>query len=224
MKYEKDIAAHVISNIALIESTKNVIDDVESTIFRQFNAVAKKHIKKSNLLLANDNKFELYHGDADFYFSAVDWEETYENQIAWYLLVYGEEEEGEDYSLLSHLLGESSKNAYLRLQFTIEKDELGVGLGLRKFRSIFNAAFFKIEELSRLGFQLSECNTFIELKFHLDAKLVAEEYPVLEESFKPLIKVLDTVFEAHSHFEAMVEEVKLLAKAEVSDVQEVGAT
>lgn len=220
MKYEKDIAAHVISNIALIESTKSVIEDVESTIFRQFNAVAKKHIEKSGLLLGNDNKFELYHSNEyhSCYFSTVGWEESYVNQVAWYAFCYGPEEAGENLSPLSHLLGESSKNAYLRLQFRMEKDELGIGL--RKFKSFLNDAFFKAEALGELGFQLSECSEHIELKFNLDREKVAEVYPNLEESFCPLIKVLDTVFEAHPHFEKMVEEVKLLAKAEVSDVQE----
>lgn len=212
MKYEKDIAAHVISNIALIESTKSVIEDVEATIFRQFNAVAKKHIEKSGLILGNDKKFEFYHGDGDFYFSIVDWEEAYKNQIAWYSFTYGIEED-EEFTCLTHLLGEFSDNAYLRIQFEIEKDEIGIDL--RKFKRILSSTFLKTKKLGELGFQLSGCHECLEIKFHLDKDKVAEEYPNLDKSFEPLIEVLDTVFEAHPHFEELVEEVKLLAQKEV---------
>jgi hypothetical protein len=218
MKYEKDIAAHVISNIALIESTKNVIGDVEATVFSQLNAVVKQCVEKSKLALSNDKAFEFYNGDKGLYFSTVDWEASYKDQIAWYMLDYCSEEE-EDLYPLSHVLGEYSKNSCLLFQFVIDKDE--IGLGLRKFKSILHTVFFKTEALARLGFQLSECNTCIELRFHLDGKKVAEEYPDLEGSFLPLIKVLDTVFEAHPHFEALVEEVKLLAQNEVVKIEAV---
>lgn len=222
MKYEKDIAAHVISNIALIESTRAVVDDVENTIFRQLSTFVKKHVEASDLSLGNDNEFGILHADEDIYFSIKDWEASYKDQIAWYCFSFGSEEEGEDLYPLSHVLGEFSNNSCLRLQFAIYKDELG--LNMRKFKSVFNSAFLKFEELGKLGFQLSDCHTRLELKFHLAAKLVAEEYPDLEESFVPVAKVLDTVFEAHPYFEKMVEEVKLLAKNEDNDVQEVEAT
>jgi hypothetical protein len=211
MKYEKDIAAHVISNIALIESTRAVIGDVENTIFRRFSNFVKNHVEASDLPLGKNNEFGLLHAEEEIYFSTKDWEASYKDQIAWYCFAFGSEEEGEDTYPLSHVLGESSKNSCLRLQFAIYKDELDVNLV--KFKSIFNSAFLKNEALSRLGFQLSDCYTRLELKFYLDSKKVSEEYPELDESFKPLIKVLDTVFEAHPYFEQMVEEVKLLSQS-----------
>lgn len=221
MKYEKDIAAHVISNIALIESTRAVVDDVENTIFRQLSTFVKKYVETSDLSLGKNNEFGLLHTEEEIYFSTKGWEASYKDQIAWYCFDFGSEEEGEDIYPLSHVLGEFSNNSCLRLQFAIYKDELDVNM--RKFKSIFNSAFLKYEELGKLGFQLSDCYTRLELKFHLDKSKVAEEYPDLEESFDPLSKALDTVFEAHPYLEKMVEEVKLLAKAEGSDVKEAGA-
>jgi hypothetical protein len=220
MKYEKDIAAHVISNIALIESTRSVVDDVENTVFRQLSTFVKKHVEASDLPLGKNNEFGLLHAEEEIYFSTKNWEASYKDQIAWYCFVFGTEDEGEDIYPLSHVLGEFSKNACIRLQFVIYKDELDVNM--RKFKRILNSTFLKYEELGKLGFQLSECYTGIELKFHLDKGKVAEEYPDLEDSFGPLAKALDTVFEAHIHFEKMVEEVKLLAKAEGNDVKEAG--
>ncbi len=214
MKYDKDIAAHVISNIALIESAHEVIDDVESTIFRKFNAVVKKCVEGSDLALGKDNNFELHHGDDDLYFSINDWEPSADAHLAWYCFSFGEEEIGEDLYHLTHLLGEYSKNASLRLQLAIDKDELG--LKLRKFKSNLRDVFLKSEALLALGFQLSECNERIELQVHLDKTLVAEEYPDLDESFEPVIKSLNTLFEAHSHFEQLVKDMKLLVQTDAS--------
>jgi hypothetical protein len=210
MKYEKDIAAHVISNIALIESTRSVVDDVENTIFRQFSTFVKNHVEASDLSLGKNNEFGLLHTE-EIYFSTKDWEASYKDQIAWYCFDLGIKDDDVAIYPLSQILGESLAGSCLRLQFAIYKDELDVNLV--KFKSIFNSAFLKNEALSKLGFQLSECNTRLELKFHLDSDKVSEEYPDLDESFKPLIKVLDTVFEAHPYFEQMVEEVKLLSQS-----------
>ncbi|MEY8194485.1 MAG: hypothetical protein RPR28_06465 [Cycloclasticus sp.] len=214
MKYDKDIAAHVISNIALIESTRAVIEDVENIIFRKFNAVVKKCVEGSDLALGKDNNFELHHGDNDLYFSTIDWESSAKDQAAWYCFDIGEEGIDEDLYLLTHLLGEHSKNASLRLQFSINKDELG--LKLRKFKSNLRGVFLKSKALLALGFQLSECNELIELKVHLDKTIVAEEYPDLDESFEPVIKALNTLFEAHPHFEELVKDMKLLVQTDAS--------
>ncbi len=214
MKYDKDIAAHVISNIALIESAQAVIEDVESTIFRKLNAVVKKCVEGSGIALGKDNSFELYHGDDGLYFSTIDWEAEVKEQVAWYSFSIGSEDDGEDLFFLTHLLGEYSKNASLRLQFSIDKDELG--LKLRKFKSNLRDVFLKSEALLALGFQLSECNERIELQVHLDKNLVAEEYPDLDESFEPVIKALNTLFEAHPHFEELVKDMKLPVQTDAS--------
>ncbi len=213
MKYDKDIAGHVISNIALIESTHAVIEDVESTVFREFNTVVKKCVEGSGIALGKDNSFELYHGEGGLYFSTIDWEAEAKEQVAWYSFHFGAEDRGEDLFHLTHLLGEYSKNAMLHLQFAIEKNELG--LNLLKFKSNLRSVFLKSEALLTLGFQLSKCNERIELKVHLDKTLVAEEYPDLDESFEPVIKALNTLFEAHPHFEELVESMKLLVQTDV---------
>ncbi len=206
MKYDKEIAAHVIKNIALIENSIKVIEDIEKALFKAVEKILERKVRASELQLGKDNNFNFWDEDRS-YFSIETWEAGAKEQYAWYYLDYhGDESE---LKKLTRALGEN-EDSKLNLHFTMDKAELN----LRKsvFKNLLRAEFEKSEALHGMGFMLSEDGERIELTFHLDKELVAEEYPHFDECFDPLKQALDSVFEAHPIFEKIVENIKQQAQ------------
>lgn len=208
MKYDKEIAAHVIKNIALIENSIKVIEDIEKTLFKGIDKFVEKQVKASDLMLGKDNFFDIWEGKA-CYFSTEGWEAGAKEQYAWYHLGYHGGEDELNY--LTCALGECEEEAKLNLHFSMDKDELG--LKKSAFKNLLRSEFEKNEALHGLGFMLGDGGDGIELVFHLEKELVAEEYPHFDECFAPLKQALNTVFEAHPIFEKIVENIKQQAQA-----------
>jgi hypothetical protein len=207
MKYDKEVAAHVIKNIALIESSLKVMRDIEETLFKAIGKFIEKQVKDSDLKLGKDNLFNFF-DEHEIYFSTEVWEEGAKDQYATYhLYSHCDEEEPQH---LTQVLGESD-GAKLNLFFTMGTADLG----LRKsaFKNLLRNEFEKHEALHKLGFMLSDEGEAIVLFFHLDKDKVAEEYPHFDECFDPLKQAFDTVFEGHPIFEKIVENIKQQAQA-----------
>lgn len=204
MKYDKELATLTIKNISMIENTRNVIAEIETTLFRAMNTLIEDRVKAS-LPLGNNKKFDFYDAN-DLSFSIADWEIGNTN-IAAYHLKIGEETEDEDWHYLTHALGEHAANATLRFVFIIYYYN-AFNLRKVKFKKLLNTLFAEQTELTALGFQLCETGETIELKFNLDKSIVAEEYPNFDMSFDPVNHALDALFKAHPYFEALVKQVQ----------------
>lgn len=208
MKYDKEIAAHVIKNIALIESSIKVLANIENLLLKATDKFIEKQVKASDLKLGKDNLFNLM-GDYDCYFSTEAWEAGAKEHCAWYHVGFHAVDE-DDLYFLTHVLGESGQNTKLHLQFAISWSELDIKKNV--FKTLLRNEFEKNVALHDTGFMLSEDGQRIELVFHLDKEQVAEEYPHFDECFAPLKQTLESVFEAHPIFEKIVENIKQQAE------------
>ena len=125
MKYDKEVAAHVIKNIALIESSIKVIGDIEKTLFKAIEKFIDRQVKASDIKLGKDNSFNFWEEDG-CYFSTDAWESGAKEQYSWYHLGYHGDDEEDELNYLTRALGEFSEGARLHLQFAMSWGELDI--------------------------------------------------------------------------------------------------
>ncbi|NQY37777.1 MAG: hypothetical protein HRT37_23060 [Alteromonadaceae bacterium] len=214
MKYSKEVAQQVISNIELIEQSYKVIEEVQDIILGAMGNYCKEHLKAPSLDLTNNANFDLNKGNYIAIFTVNKWCNKESNPLASYCIGYDMNKQTNEVDLeylLSHLVGECASTSCYQIRFWLVKDELNITA--YQYKKLLKETFDEIIKLQQIGFRLSDNGYDIVYEFTLDKKLVADEYPEFVDTFKPLTNALNCLLEAHPIFESIVE--KMISKAEV---------
>jgi len=216
MKYDKDISALTIQNIATIESSLRVIADIEEVLFKAISRTVKQTVESSKLEVSEDQvyDFDVANENEDIHFGSKNWESKGE-LYARYYLDCGDERDGRlGYHWLCHALGEYDSSARLRFVFKIDRTHFNQysGLSPQSYKKAFQSAFIAVFSNTK-DFKLNlggKGEVYIYHDFHLDKDTVASEYPDFDEAseaMKPVRQATQKIINAHSDFEAMVRQV-----------------
>lgn len=215
MKYDKDISALTIQNIATIESSLRVIADIEDVLFKAISRTVKQTVENSRLEVSEDQAydFDVTNENEDIHFGSKNWEN--EGKLyARYLLHCGDERDGRlGYHWLCHALGEYDSSARLRFVFELDRKHFNQYSGLppQSYKKAFQSAFIAVFSNTK-DFKLkleTKGEVYVYHEFHLDKDTVASEYPDFDEAseaMKPVRQATQKFINAHSDFEEMVKQ------------------
>lgn len=210
MKYDKEIAALTIRNIATVESSIRVVRDVEETLFKALSGTVKQMIKSSALTISKDGNFDLDTvNDVHLYFSVKEWESKQDVPFAWYTMTYGGINDEWGCEWLTYALGEYSESNSMKFVLEISTQEYKNHFELdpRSLKRRVRDAFQNKADLRHAGFELDNKEGQIYLNFQLDKEHVAAEYPNFDACLRPLQDAVATLIRLHPVMEELVREV-----------------
>ncbi len=207
MKYSQDISKLTIRNIAVVEDSKKVVEDVGNSVFRNINDFVRNYLQE-RISISDKSVFDLYGDDEDkLTFMLPEWIDGEGDVLAGFGIGYDRDDEHDDFHPLSHVLGYNG--AKLEISFWPVSEYYGFKKAARK--KLIRDFYTREPVLSSLDFKISEDQTDIVYEFCLDKDLVEKEYPDLEDSLQPLSKALESTLEALPCFRRFIEELNIQA-------------
>lgn len=196
MAFSKNICRLVIENVELLQEAPNVIEEIETEIFKAINTRFEDFFKdREDWKTCEDD-------DDEIVFAQSDWPEEDSDYSVFYN--FGRDSDEESY--LAALVGKNPENHY-GIYFSTEHRRFG--MNVVPWRTFLATQYRNRPILQASGVTLE--GEYLCIPITIDPKLMAEEYPDFDACLKPVDDALEILMKVNPQIDEIVKELKKLA-------------
>jgi hypothetical protein len=192
MKYDRDVVRSIVENLALIESTRDIVEELDGELMEALGKVAEVHVRNEFTSISDESDFDMCK-KSKVEFTTDDWA-TDEGVIAGYRIG---EWGGESHYWSSSLMG-ADHDSSMYIHFYVNHNK--IGLNKESFRKELKGWVNEYSNLVESGLTMGENNDVLELTFHLDPQNVIEDYPKFDACFVPMQEAINRILTHHANF------------------------
>lgn len=211
---DKQVAALVFENIAMLEEAMELVnDELSGTVFASIDEIISRWCRD----MGWEGAFAFL--EDDLYFGPAEWRVGAGDEEDWTAYYFLSSDGPEDEAYLTQLLG--ARQGRMRLEFSVAYKDV-LDMKKTQWRTLASAQNERHPEIEKAGFQYDakECTWFTPWK--IDAKLLAEAYArdAIEDALQPLGEALDRIKSVHAVFTEVVNAAKRQSVANGDDADE----